>query len=165
MRRLLARVQLWRELGASWWTAARLAWHGALPVSGGIATDPSVFNNPPGTSASTQTAIPQFTAQQTTANLAAGATINFDFNTDTSPIFDVYVFADQPIQVIFFVRQSSTDTYRQLDAGVFGTSLANQLNQVVRALRLAGSQVRVQLKNNTGSATTVLSAQAHSRSI
>jgi hypothetical protein len=127
--------------------------------------DPSEYNLPPDTSPAQAPSVivPQVTHQETTANLAAGAAINFDFNVDYNPIFDMFVFATQILDVTIFVRQSTTDTYRQLGVALSGT--ANALIQILNNVRYPGSQVRITLTNNTGVATTALSAQVHSRSL
>jgi hypothetical protein len=128
--------------------------------------DPSVFNYSPALAGSgTSTLVPEVQKQQTTVNLAAAASIDFDFNVDTDPIFDMFVFADQILDVLIFLRQGASDTFRQLDAAIYASGVANVLKQLLTGVRFAGSQVRVRLINNSGVATTVLSAQVHARSM
>jgi hypothetical protein len=127
-------------------------------------SDPSEYNIPGDVSPyAPATLVPQVTHQETTANLAAGASINFDFNIDFNPFFDMFVFADQILDVTIFVRQSSSDTFRQLGAAL--STVASVMTQILTAVRMPGSQLRVTLTNNTVTATTVLSAQVHSRSL
>jgi hypothetical protein len=126
--------------------------------------DPSEYNIPADVSPyAPATLVPQVTHQETTANLAAGASINFDFNIDYNPIFDMFVFCDIVLDVTLFVRQSASDTFRQLGGAISG--VAATLTQILAGLRLPGSQARVTLTNNTGGASTTVSAQVHSRSI
>lgn len=127
---------------------------------------PGAYDFRPGTGgASTSTVIPSVQNQQTTANLGIGATINFDFTIDTGPILDMFVYADQPLDIVIFLRESASDTYQQLDNAIQASGQKNVMKQVLRALRLAASQIRVQLQNNSGVATTVVSAQVHARSV
>lgn len=128
--------------------------------------DPNVFIYSPGVaSAGTTTTVPQVSVQQTTVNLANGASIDFDFTTDTGPLFDLFVFADQVLDVHIFLRQGAADTYRKLDNATYAQGVANVMKQLIRGLRLAGSNVRIRLVNNSGAATTVVSAQVHARSL
>ncbi len=110
------------------------------------------------------TFLPQSVHQETLANLGIGGSINFDFHTDLNPIFDLFVFADQVITVNVFLRQSDADTFRLLNNAAYGVGVINVLTQVMQGARFSGSQVRIQLANNSGVATTTLSAQVHSRS-
>jgi len=127
--------------------------------------DPNVLNVPPAASATSATVVPQVTAQYTTVNLANGAAINFDFNADTGPLFDCIVFADQVLTVNIFLRSGPADIYRLLDGAAYGQGVANLMKQVIRGLRLGGSNVRIQVLNNSGTPTTVLSVEVQSRSL
>jgi hypothetical protein len=128
--------------------------------------DPSVFTYSAALAgSSTTTIVPEVQKQQSTANLGIAATINFDFNTDTDPVFDLFVFADQALTVNVFIRQDATDTFRLLNNAPFAIGIANVLGALLSAQRFPGSQVRVQLQNLSGVATTVLSAQVHARSV
>lgn len=121
------------------------------------------FDLPPQAAGTSTTAIPQVTNQETLANLANGASIDFDFNIGFNPVFDMFVFADAALIVRVFVRQSVTDTYRQL-GGDYGVA-ASTMTHVLNGLRLPGAQARIRLLNSSGGATTALSAQVHSRSL
>ena len=130
--------------------------------------DPSNYTVPSDAAGSTVTSLPQVSHQETTANLANGASIDFDFNIDYNPLFDMFVFADQALIVRVFIRQGAADTYRQLGADYLVP--INTMQDVLRnldgsPLRVPGSQVRVRLLNSSGVATTVLTAQVHSRSL
>lgn len=120
----------------------------------------------PGTVATTDSvlALPNLSGpQQTTTNLAAGASVDFDFNMDYNPILDMFVFCDIALIVRVFVRQSSSDTYRQL--GADSNVVAATMTNVLAALRVPGSQARVRILNNTAGASATLSAQVHARSM
>ena len=108
--------------------------------------------------------VPEVQKQNTTVNLGAGASVNFDFNIDFDPIVDLMVFADQIIDVVIFLRASPAATFRQLDGVIFASGIANTLKYLVKAQRLPGSQLRLQLQNNGVTPTTVMEAQAHVRS-
>lgn len=98
-------------------------------------------------------------------NLANGQAIAFEFNIDTSPIFDAFVFADQAITLNVYLRQSPADTYRLLNNTAFATGTANVLKQLMTGTRLAGSQAKIEFANGSGVDTTAFSAQVHSRSL
>lgn len=123
----------------------------------------SEYNAPGVASATTIVAIPQVTHQETTANLADGASIDFDFNIDSNPVFDMFLRADQNLIVRVFVRLSSSDTYTQL-GGDYLYVQPNLMN-VLSALRVPGSMARIRILNSSGAATTVLAGQVHSRSL
>lgn len=106
------------------------------------------------------TAAPQSVHQETTTNLAVNGTWRPEFETEFSPIFDVFVFADVAMELYAEVRQSSTGTYRRLP-GVWNVT-ANQLFSLTN-LRLPGTQVRFTL-TATGGATATLDAQIYNRS-
>jgi len=126
----------------------------------------NVFNYAPAVAGSaTTTVVPQVQSQQTTANLAAGAAITFDFVIDTNPIFDLFVFADQVLTINVYIRQSGSDTFRLLNNAQYAAGIANVLGDLIAGQRFPGSQVRIELKNNSGVGTTILSAQVHSRSL
>jgi hypothetical protein len=131
-----------------------------------VDSDPSEFNLPQ-TAGASIVATPQVSHQETTANLADGASLDFDFNIDSNPLFDMFVFADQALVVRVFVRQGAADTYRQLgaDYNIAANVLTQPFGTSLQALRVPGSQTRVRLLNASGAATTVLSAQVHSRSL
>jgi hypothetical protein len=109
-------------------------------------------------------ALPEYSAQQTTSTLAAGASTDFDFNISFSPIFDMFVYADVALTVRVFVRQSSTDTFRQLGADI-AANAAGEVGNPLSNRRLPGEQVRIRLINNSGSAATSVSAQVQARSL
>ncbi len=79
-------------------------------------------------------------------------------------IGDLFIYADQVIQVAVFIRSDPTQTYQQLDAAIYGAGVAGKLTYVIKGQRFPGSQIRIQLQNNSGVATLVLMAEAHFRS-
>lgn len=126
----------------------------------------SDFNAPPATFGSSVPVTPQVTHQETTANLANGASIDFDFNIDANPLFDMFVASNVDLIVRVFVRQSAADIYRQLGVDYLTVALSPiQPVSPFTALRVPGSQARIRLLNSSGAASTTLSAQVHSRSI
>lgn len=126
--------------------------------------DASEYSAPGVSSIDSVLALPNLSGpQQTTANLANGASIDFDFNLDYNPILDMFLFCDVALIVRVFVRQSSLDTYRQL--GADSAYVAGTLTNILAALRVPGSQGRVRILNNSGGASATLSAQIHARSM
>lgn len=128
--------------------------------------DPGEWNVPPaaGGGIPVVAIVPQMQKQGTLANLGIAGTFDMDFNIDYTPILDVMLFADRAIDIELWLRQSDADTFRRLDDAVFASGTANILRQPIRGLRVAASMLRVRFVNNSGVATTILSAQAHVRS-
>lgn len=128
--------------------------------------DPGFYNVPAGAAAGTSTSVtPQVTHQETTANLGAGASIDFDFNIDSNPLFDLWIRTDQALTVRVFVRQGQSDVYAQLGNDYLVPANHPNAGQVLTALRVPGSQARIRLLNLGGAPTANLSAQVHSRSL
>lgn len=126
--------------------------------------DPGTFSIAENTSGPA-TVVPQSTHQETFANLANLAVINFDFTIEFSPIFDAYVSADVALILRVFVIPDLADPqgYQQIGADYLVPALTP--SHVLRGLRLPANFARVQLFNNSGGPSTVLSAQVHARSI
>ena len=130
--------------------------------------DPGFWEIP--TAAAPQTvAIPQVNKQTYSTNLGAGAVVDFDFSIDTGPIFDMFLFADQVLQVFIYIRTGPTDTFRLLNsdvaAGLFASGVAGALKQIMNGQRFPGSQVRVEVQNNSGTPTTALDLEITARSM
>lgn len=128
-------------------------------------TDPSYYEIPDAQASASQVIIPQRSVQATTLNLAGGAQIDFEFNIDVSPIFDMFVRSDQVLIVRVFVRASTSDSYAQLGNDYNIAALHPSAAQPLTGIRLPGSQVRIRLRNDGVAATANLSAQIHARSI
>lgn len=114
-------------------------------------------------SAPPQTVAPAVSKLSTTANLAAGASIDFEFSMDQTPFVDMMLSSDQNLTVRTFVRIDQTDTYRQIDNDinyVAGTSYDRQLD----GKRFPGSLLRVRILNPGAVATTRLNAEVQVRS-
>lgn len=115
-------------------------------------------------SAPPQTVAPAISKLSTTVNLAAGASISFDFTIDQAMIADMMVSADQNLTVRTFVRIDQSDTFRQIDNDinyVTGTSYSRMLD----GKRFPGTLLRVTIFNDTsGVATTRLAAEIQVRS-
>lgn len=127
-------------------------------------TDFTQVNVDADTSANEVQAIPELVTGESTTNLANNASTDFDFNIDYTPIFDMFVYADQALTVRVFVRQDSTDTFRQLGADIPANAAA-ALGNPLSGLRVPGSMARIRLINLSGVTTTALSAQVHTRSM
>lgn len=124
------------------------------------------YNIPPVLSgSSTVVVIPQSSKQATTANLANLASIDFDFNIEFNPLFDMMIACDVALIVRVFCRQGAADTFRQLGADyIIPAGLVAQTQPFV-ALRVPGDQARVRVLNNSGGPSATLSAQVHARSL
>ena len=131
--------------------------------------DPSLYQALPSTAAGAPI-VPQVAKQTTTVNLGIGASIDFDFASDSAPIFDLLVFADQIITVVIFIQQAAGLAFRQ-----WGNTYVMPAASTLWApfspgppgggIRIPGTTVRIELQNNSGVATTVLEAEVQQRSL
>ena len=122
---------------------------GEINIGGAVGTSPT-------------TVIPQFQRQQSTTNLADGASVDFDFSVDTQPVFDAWVFSNVALLVQIFARISDSDTYRQIGGDI--PVAASVGTQALQGRRVPGRQVRVRVLNSSGGASTTLEAQVTARS-
>lgn len=127
-------------------------------------TDFTQFNIGGSTSTDSSAIIGEVVKLASTANLAVGASIDFDFNNDYAPIYDALCFANLALDIAVFVRQSSSDTFRQLGATT-PANAANAMGNPLSGRRLPGSQTRIRFTNNGAATTTSLSIQVHARSL
>ena len=134
--------------------------------------NPSKYSLVPGSGAGSTPAIPQVQTQRSTTNLGVGGAVDFDFSSDTNPLFDGFVFADQILTVVIFIREASTGTFRQWGA-VYTMPTASAIwapfsappGSPAVASRIPGTNVRIEVQNNSGVATTTLAVQFRASSL
>lgn len=125
--------------------------------------DPNAFNII--LSATPPTAVvPAVDHAETDVNLATGASIDFDFNIDQTPIVDGMVRADQALIVRCFTRLSPSDTFVQILNDILVAADITKFTIALNVQRFPGSQLRIRVLNNSGFPTTTLRAQFHIRS-
>ena len=103
----------------------------------------------------------------TTANLAAGASVDLELSIDQVPFLDMILSADQDLTVQTFVRLDSSDTFRQIDNDIpytAGIKYDRMLGSNTGGTRMAGSLLRIRITNPGLVDTTRLSAEIQARS-
>lgn len=106
---------------------------------------------------------PSIAKLSTTANLAPGAFIEFEFTMDQSPIADMMVSADQNLTIATFVRIDQTDTYRQIDNNI-PYNAGVTYDRMLDGKRFPGTLWKVRITNTSAIATTRLNAEVQVRS-
>lgn len=107
--------------------------------------------------------VPAISKLSTTANLAAGASVDLEFNIDQVQFLDMMLSADQDLTVQSFVRIDQSDTFRQIDNDIPYTA-GIKYERMLDGKRFVGTLLRIRITNPGAVATTRLGAEIQARS-